>query len=678
MAIKSLFTRVGWLLPAALLILPAGTAVGATSRESMKVLEPWTPIKYQSGALQVWGREYTLQSSILPRQITSDGQSLLDGPITLKCRAMGRTLPVRVRRLKNLLASPEEVKLRENISFGGGISATATLRAKYDGLLTYHIHLSSSRDVTIDNLSLDIPLKDGLASYFQNYILMNNDWGKQATHSIPTGQGVVWQSTFNPYVWIGNENDGLFWFAQTGVTWHTASDPLRFTRSNGKFNFIVSFVNTPTDLSQGLDFEFGLQATPTRPLSRHWNSIGIIKTWPSRSGLSLAAIGANPKPDVVILWPNSNDWKWFGFPEPRDPQRMKSLIHSFHSRGIKVVAYVQAEALASNMPAFKENISAWQYLPSVVDSFSSDVLAMGGPIHAVNPASRWRGFFLEHLQKFLDTYEVDGLYLDNIYLYPDTNRLQYPSGTVYPILAIRRLLQNIYAMVKAKNSGDLLMIHISGHDLTPAISYSDVILDGEHVASRAWTCHTYQKMLNLEEFQGEFAGRQWGPTPMFLSTLGYKKGCLDSYQQSQYVLAYALVHGDRLWGEFKDDILERVYEVYKQFGVADAQFIPYWKASGDVRVVGADTVAGTDVRASLYLHQGPGHDPSGLLVVSNLGPSATSAEIDPRKAALGLAQVRHAKTYFFEGQTQEEQLSLQGKRIRLNLPGYSFKLVWIY
>lgn len=77
-------------------------------------------------------------------------------------------------------------------------------------------------------------------------------------------------------------------------------------------------------------------------------------------------------------------------------------------------------------------------------------------------------------------------------------------------------------MVKQKSSGNLTIVHISGHDLAPVISYSDVILDGEHVAAKPWTRQTYRKMLSMEEFQGEIAGWQWGPVPMFLSTHGYK------------------------------------------------------------------------------------------------------------------------------------------------------------
>ena len=212
-------------------------------QDSMKVLAPWTPIKYQTNALHLWGRDYELASSALPRQITSSGKSLLAGPITFECWETGKTLPATLGRLTTVLALPEEVKLRGGFSLGDHIGATITLRAEYDGLLVYHIHLNSARGVRIDKCSLEIPVKNDVASYFQKYILMNNDWGKQATHTIPSGQGVVWHSPFNPDVWIGNPDNGLLWFSQSAVDWHTASDPLRFVRSGDHLKFIVSFIN---------------------------------------------------------------------------------------------------------------------------------------------------------------------------------------------------------------------------------------------------------------------------------------------------------------------------------------------------------------------------------------------------------------------------------------------------
>jgi hypothetical protein len=662
----------------ALIVLIFGWAVAAaattpTPRGARAVIPPWTPVTFRSHTLQVWNRQYILGNSIFPQNISSDRITLLARPITLTCRK-GKTLYVaRAKGVTTRIVSPGEIDLTGNVSFGGAIQAAVSVRAQYDGLLVYRVALKARPSVTISALSLVIPLKAKIAMYLQKYILMNQDWGRRATRPLPTTQGVIWKSPFNPYLWIGNPEEGLLWFSQSHLGWHTRPSPLRIIRRNNETDFVVSFVNVPTKLSHDFDFEFGLQATPTRPLPRHWRSIGLIKTWPPRKGLSPVAAS---KPDTVILWPNEKDWRWFGFPQPRHPEQMHALIRSLHSQGVRVLAYVQPEALASNMPAYAANISAWQYVPSVVDNFSRDVLAMHGPIHAVSPASGWANFFLKHLQNFLNTYDVDGVYLDNVYLYPDRNRSRYPSGTVFPVLALRTLLRSIYTMVKKKNPHDLVIVHSSGHDLTPVISYSDVVLDGEQVASRRWTCGTYWKMLSLAEFQGEFAGWQWGPAPMFLSTLGYKRGCLDSYAPSEYALAYALVHGDLLWGQFEDNVLERVYSVYKQFGIATARFVPYWDSARYASVIPDDPEVETAVKVSLYLCRNSGASRA-LLVISNLGPNNKHVDVKLNPTLLSSTAVHRARIWWFNVRTRKSDQDLKRDALQLSVPRYSFKLAEI-
>jgi hypothetical protein len=653
-------------------VLLASTFSAAENRDPspLPTLAPWTAMQYQAGTLKVWGREYGLQTSILPSRIISNKVSLLSGPVSLVCRQGNSKLVAAGHQVTTRLASHGEVDLASELSFNEQLKASVTLHSEYDGLMVYHITLNPQRKVSIDELSLEIPFSGNAAAYFQKYILMNADWGQQSTHEIPKSQGVVWQSPFNPYIWVGDESEGLFWFSETDNGWRNGPAPLRLVRQGNVVKFVVSFINVPTELSEKLDFEFGLQATPTRPLPANWRSIRTIYTFPKREGLS----PTEPKPDYSILWPNKDDWKYFGFPEPKDEARMKAQIQSLHDQGIKVLVYVQAEAIAANVPEYEKNIAAWQYLPEVVDNFSSDVLAMGGPIHAVNPASGWSDFFLEHLQNFLNTYDVDGLYLDNIYAYPTRNRLQYPSGTVYPIISFRNLIRKMYGLVKAKNSQNLFMIHMSAHNLMPVLSFSDLILDGEDIAARPWTCSDYSKMLNLEEFRGEIYGRQWGPAPMYLSTLGYKK-CLDTFEQSKYVLSYALLHGVLLWGEFKDDIVTSVYKIYDQFGVNNAAYTPYWESGKYLRA----TVNGkpaSDVKVSLYLSNEQGRRRS-LLIVSNLGGSSEGVDIQLDFKALQLPQPQRVQVWSVDGTAHASDLTVQSGHITLDVPGYDFKLVGI-
>jgi hypothetical protein len=217
----------------------------------------------------------------------------------------------------------------------------------------------------------------------------------------------------------------------------------------------------------------------------------------------------------------------------------------------------------------------------------------------------------------------------------------------------------------------------------PVLSFSDVILDGEHVAARPWHCEKDEKYffgdsifpLSLEEFQGEFYGRQWGPAPMYLSTVGYKEGCLATKGPSEYVLAYALVHGVLLWGRFGDDIMSQVYKVYDDYAVNDASFIPYWQV-GAYLDTGVESAASSQIKTSLYLNkkEAPGR---ALLIVSNLGPTPENLTIKLHLGALGISKPPQVHVWTNGSATEESNATAEGGQIRLTLPRYSFELVGI-
>jgi hypothetical protein len=449
-------------------------------------------------------------------------------------------------------------------------------------------------------------------------------------------------------------------------------------RQGQEVKFSISFVNQPTELSAGTHYEFGLQATPTRPLPDHWRSIRTVYTVPAAAKeLSPDLSPENPKPDIAIIWPDYShaDWPYGGFPKPADKDRTIAYIQSLHRQGIKVLLYLQAEAMdENNLPEYQENKKSWEYIPEVVG---------GTTLHAFSPATSWSQYFLDALRSFLATYDVDGLYLDNIYIYPDRNRAHVPEGTVYPMLALRDLVRKVYALTKEKNSRNLVIIHMSSHDLMPVLSFSDVILDGEHVAARPWHCEADDKYyfgdailpLNLEEFQGEFYGRQWGPAPMYLSTVGYKDGCLSRQGPSEYVLAYALVHGVLLWGRFADDMMGQVFKIYDDYAVNEATFVPYWQAGAYLEPEVNDAHP-SPIKASVYLNkrEAPGR---ALLVVSNLGPAAEEVGIQLHLGALGINKPPQVRVWAIGSKTEESNSPVADGKIRLTLPAYSFRLIGV-
>jgi hypothetical protein len=667
-----------WLTVVILFLFIPCVAMGAADQTAPAVdlIAPWTPLEFQAGALKMWGRDYKFGNSVFPQGITANGEALLAGPISLVCREAGGQSPLAAQRVVPRLIRPAQVSLSSEVSCGANLRATVTVRVEYDGLMLYHIELNPHGRATLQELSLEIPFRDGVASFYHKYVMMNQDWGQQATYAIPQEQGTLWVSPFNPYIWIGDPNKGLLWFSESDNDWHNGSMPLRIVRDGHVVKFNVSFVSLPTELKSATAYEFGLQATPTRPLPDHWRSIRTVYTVPTAKELSPELSESNPKPDIAILWPlHKAEWPWGGFPRPADKDRTIALIQSLHQKGIKVLLYIQAEAMDENdLPEFQKNKKNWQYIPEILG---------GTTLRAFNPSTSWSQYFLDALQSFLATYDVDGLYLDNIYIYPDKNPAHVSEGTVYPIIALRDLVRKVYVLAKNKNSQNLVIIHMSSHNLMPVLSFSDVILDGEHVSARPWHCEKDEKYffgdaispLNLEEFQGEFYGRQWGPAPMYLSTLGYKGGCLETRGPSEYVLAYALVHGVLLWGRFADDMMSQVFKVYDEYAVNEATFIPYWQ-SGAYLETNAQSASSSPIKASVYLNEkeAPGR---ALLVVSNLGPTPESVSIKLHLGALGISKPPQVRVLTVGSTTEESDLAAEDGQIKLTLPSYSFRLVGI-
>jgi len=79
------------------LTVPSREWLGNTLGEEKKVLPPWTPIKIdkksaENFSVQVWGRQYQFGNSVLPTQIISQDQPMLQSPMALKVLLGGKEL----------------------------------------------------------------------------------------------------------------------------------------------------------------------------------------------------------------------------------------------------------------------------------------------------------------------------------------------------------------------------------------------------------------------------------------------------------------------------------------------------------------------------------------------------------------------------------------------------------
>src|SRR5262249_39679503 len=104
------------------------------------------------------------------------------------------------------------------------VSVTSKLKADCDGFCWYEIQIKPKRPVTLRSLTLEIPRVKTTARYLHT---ANYSWSNLS-------QGLLelkgkWSGGFMPYIWMGDEDRGLAWCAESDEGYRL-SDPGRALR----------------------------------------------------------------------------------------------------------------------------------------------------------------------------------------------------------------------------------------------------------------------------------------------------------------------------------------------------------------------------------------------------------------------------------------------------------------
>ena len=163
-----------------------------------------------------------------------------------------------------------------------------------------------------------------------------------------------------------------------------------------------------------------------------------------------------------------------------NPAGFRRFIQMVHRRGMKVITYASPCFLQRTDPDFRPE---W--------SRECDYLELGyWNIARCSPASPgWRAFLLPRILRILDTYELDGIYLDGGYVQnyhnirrpPTKDEVAAFNETAEHDAAFSDLLALVYAEVKRR--GGILKLHVDGADQprTAGMKVYDYLWVGEGV-----------------------------------------------------------------------------------------------------------------------------------------------------------------------------------------------------
>ncbi len=224
---------------------------------------PWTPVRRGDEGIAVWGRQYRCAGGALARQIVNQGEEMLAAPIALRLAADGAAVDLARLPAVNVSAWPD-VAVRHAETRIGRLGVRLAATTEFDGLERYDLTLTPAAPVEVTDLVLDVPVKAKYASF----LLPSNG----ITANPVTMGTAAWHSAFLPQVWLGNDDAGLAWFAESDQWWRPHDDQvLEVVPERDRTTIRCKIIRSEAAARHSLRLEkpvtitFGLMATPVKP-----------------------------------------------------------------------------------------------------------------------------------------------------------------------------------------------------------------------------------------------------------------------------------------------------------------------------------------------------------------------------------------------------------------------------
>jgi hypothetical protein len=591
-------------------IVPREDWLNRQQKVSPSVPAPWAAPEVTNQEVRVWGRRYQFRSDALPVQIISADTEMLAGPISLRVTSAGVPVVLKPQGQQVLPSRSGDsitinTRLASRANTGDTLTFDVSARVEFDGLVWISITPGTPSSLSsIDEMSIEIPMLPSRAPYRHRWSAVT----ASENGRLSARWGTVDQGKFMPFYWLGNDDSGLFWFSESARSWPNAGneDAVQVIRSKERVSLVLKIKARGQSFPVSWKYEFGIQATPVKPLARGW------RRW-------RLAPAVAPRFSVVWPAPNADSFKYYGYPEAADAGKFSARLAAMRMSGIEPMPYICPTCLSTASPEWKFFREGWSM--QAFDSDSSDVLASGAPMAMISPrATGWVDFMSVRISDFVRRFQLKGLYFDNVQPFggfaPEAGVGYLADGKrirEYPILAYRELFRSIRAELQSANTAVISLAHMSGKMTIPVLSFVDAYLDGEQF--RGVVKDNYLDHITLADFRSEFMGRQWGLAPMFLPE--FSEDVARKTEPTRGLMALLMLHDVAVWPEQSNvSEVNRAVDALRLFGYEDAEFRPYFAteppASSDLE----------DVYVSAYEN---GRD--WLLIIGNLSTSARRGSV---------------------------------------------------
>jgi hypothetical protein len=616
---------------------------------------PYTPVEAAPSGFRCLGRKTELGALLLPEQILSAGQPLLAGPVRIV------TEPALLDGAKGKSRVTETSGDKAVWEWAGesqGFRIAARMTGECDGFCWYDIELAPKRPLRLSSIRLEIPRPAATARYLHT---ANFTWS-HFSQGLPEAGG-KWSDKFTPYVWLGDEERGLAWCAESDRGW-LLREPKRALEVQTTGSVVVLRVNVldhEEELSAPVTLRFGLQASPVKPVSFAWRAKARLlhgvnyESWKAGAdGRTLLDRVQEAGVRTVVF---HQDWsEYYGQVTPWGSGRLRQLISECHKRDLKLLVYV-GYGLARSAPELKGHHDAWSAVPLI--PWTTPSRTEFEAFDATCARSGWADWLVRGLDRLFSEYELDGLYFDGTTEAWRCQNQQHGCGwkdaggkdhPEYPILAVRQMMRRIAEVVHAHRPNAILDVHMSASLSLPTLAFCDSYWNGEQFES--YTAGDKFE-LPLHAFRTEFMGYAHGLEAEFL--------CYEKHPFTlDEAIALAWLHGVEV-RPFPDSLsrISPIWSALDHFGASAAGWLPYWKSPGA-------TAPDESVKISAYVKPG-----NALLFVSHLKREPGSSQVQLDRRRLGLKQGTLSAVDALTGAA----VALEDDTLPLTFEGMTFRLI---
>lgn len=613
---------------------------------SDEVIPPFTSLKVSGKEVDAVLRTHTLNDIGLPEQIKSDGKNILAGPVSLLVEIDGRKEAIRADKPLSFTRVQKNEVRYETSWKAGALNGKMNAFFDYDGMLKIKLDLTLPEKSTLSRCDLVIPVTAETAKLM--HVL--SDTGKASfTGKIPAGDNSVWESlfidhnsfaggdqvvarlpgTFIPYIWIGDENRGISWFAESDRDWLTndKKSAVEISRNNNRTEIVVHFVTRPGTLKRTHSIVFAIQATPAKPMPKEpapWRN--IVFSMPQLANqYNASIIGAALQwggDDYYVFYPRNKDYTIFNLiRETRngkhDPEAWSKWAEGY-DKSIPFIDVIKrnirnSESIARSKPktiipytdmrgivvreedfkVFQDEWLTYDYSPKKWPEYD-EAGAFG--YDAIACRSR-QDYILWYFNKMLDSGAMDAIYYDVNYPKAILNTV---SGNAYydengkmrtacDIFETRELFKRSAVLAWQKRKYNLNVAHMSFTLIAPVHSWAGAILDWE----TRYGMDDFQDRFNREYIRAVSLGRQVGAMPIALGSLGINGDPARRPWVNRTLTGVLVTHEIKDWaaGWGNDKVYEKTLKSLYDFGYGgnDCTVYNYWNENFPASLKGIDS-----------------------------------------------------------------------------------------